>query len=66
MADFPTRIPDCDSHSAALLDLFFLLTLVIALQWLSIHWEILIVLLSQFPLTLHQIHNGMPISLHSL
>ena len=23
MADFPTRIPECDSHSAALLDLFF-------------------------------------------
>ena len=22
MVDFPTRIPDCDSHSPALLDLF--------------------------------------------
>ena len=29
-------------------------------QWFSIHWEILIMLLSQFPLTFHQIHNGMP------
>ena len=39
---------------------FFLLTLVFVLQWLSLHWEILIMLLSQFPLTFHQIHNGMP------
>ena len=39
---------------------FFLLMLVFVLQWLSLHWEILIMLLSQFPLTFHQIHNGMP------
>ena len=45
---------------------FFLLTLVFVLQWLSLHWEISIMLLSQFPLTFHQIHNGMPIALHSL
>ena len=51
MVNFPTRIPDCDSHSPALLDLF-LLTLVFVLQWLSLHWEILI-MLSQFPLTFH-------------
>ena len=37
----------------------FLLTLVFVLQWLSLRWEILIMLLSQFPLTLHHIHNGM-------
>ena len=49
--NFPTRIPDCDSHSPALLDLFISLTLVFVLQWLSLHWEILIMLLSQFPLT---------------
>ena len=36
---------------------FFLLALVFFLLWL--HWEILIILLSQFPLTSHQIHNGM-------
>ena len=30
----------------------FLLTLVFVLQWLSLHWEILIMLLCQFPLTL--------------
>ena len=38
----------------------FLLKLVFVLEWLSFHWEILIMLLSQFPLTFHQIHNGMP------
>ena len=52
MDNFPTCIPDCDSHSHALLD-FFLLTLVFVLQWLSFHWEILIMLLSQFPLIFH-------------
>ena len=30
----------------------FLLMLVFVLQWLSLHWEILIMLLSQFSLTL--------------
>ena len=35
----------------------FLLMLVFVLQWLSLHWEILIMLLSQFPSTFHQIHN---------
>ena len=30
---------------------FFLLTLLFVLQWLSLHWESLIILLSQFPLT---------------
>ena len=38
----------------------FLLTLVFVLQWFSLHWEILIMLLSQSPLTFHQIHNEMP------
>ena len=36
MVNFPTRILDCDSHWPALLDLF-LLTLLIVLQWLSLH-----------------------------
>ena len=40
MVNFPPRIPDCDSHSPGLLDLF-LLMLVLVLQWLSLHWEIL-------------------------
>ena len=47
--EFSTRIPDCDFHSAALLDLF-LLTPVVVQQWLSLYWDILM-LLSQFPLT---------------
>ena len=40
--------------------IYLFLTLVFVLQWLSLHWEILIMLLSQFPLTFHQSHNGMP------
>ena len=38
----------------------FLLALVFVLQWFYLYWQILIMLLSQFPLTFHQIHNGMP------
>ena len=38
----------------------FLLMLVFVLQWLSLHWEILIMLLPQFPLTFHNIYNRMP------
>ena len=55
--NFPTWIPDLNSHSPAFL---FLLMLLFALQWLSLHWEILIVLLSQFPLTFCQTQNRMP------
>ena len=45
---------------------FFLLMLVFVLQWLSLHCKILIMLLSQFPLAFHHIHNKMPlfIALH--
>ena len=63
---FPTQIPDCHSHSLAVLDFFFLLTLVFVLQWLSLYLEILIMLLPQFPLTFHHIHRGWPVSLHWL
>ena len=38
---------------------FFLLMLVFVLQWLSLHWEILIMLLSHFPLTFRQTQNEM-------
>ena len=38
---------------------FFLLTLLFALQWPPLHWEILIKLFSEFPFTFHQIVNGM-------
>ena len=57
IVNFPTRIPDCDSHSPAFLDYFFLLMLVFVLQWLSLHWEILIMLLFQFPLTFQKTKN---------
>ena len=59
MVNFPTWIPDCDSHSPALLDISILLTLLFVLQWFSLDWEIPIMLLSQFPLTF-QTHKGVP------
>ena len=58
MVNVPTQIPDCDPYSPALLDLFLFSAAMIVLQWPSLHWEILIMLLSQFPLTFQQIHNG--------
>ena len=59
MVNFPTWIPDCDSHSPALLDISILLTLLFVLQWFSLDWEIPIMLLSQFPLTF-QTHKRVP------
>ena len=53
MVNFPIWIPDFDYHSPALLDLFLS-------SDSSICSTILIMLLSQFPLTFHQIYNGMP------
>ena len=43
----------------------FLLMLIFVLQCLSLHWEILVMLLSQFPLTFYQIKKGCPISSNS-
>ena len=60
MVNFPTQIPECDSHSMLFWIHLFLLTLVFALQWLSLHWETLIMMLSQLPLTFHQIYYGTP------
>ena len=37
IVNFPNWIPDCDSHSSALLDLFLLLMLIFIIQWLSFH-----------------------------
>ena len=37
MVNFPMLIPDCDSQSPALLDLFLSSELVFVLQWLSLH-----------------------------
>ena len=50
IVNFNTWIPDCDSHSHALWIYSFLLMLVFVLQWLFLHWEILI-MFSQFPST---------------
>ena len=48
MVNFPTRIPDCDSHSPALLD-FFLSSDTSTFSKMF-----------HFPSTFHHIHNGMP------
>ena len=38
---------------------FFLLMLIFVLQWFSLHWQILIMFLSEFPLIFHETQNGM-------
>ena len=43
----------------------FLLTLIFVLQWLSLHGEILIMLLSQFHLLSNKLKTGCPISSHA-
>ena len=56
MVNFPTQIPDCDSHNPALLDLFLssdasiynTMNIRFSIRWLSLYWETLIRLLSQF------------------
>ena len=59
MVNFPTPISNCDSHSPAVLD-FFLSSVSICSTMALLHCEILIMLLSQFPLTSYHIHNGPP------
>ena len=59
MIDFPTQIPDCDSHSPALLGLF-LLMLVFVLQWVSFHWKILIMFFVSFLCLSDKQRIGMP------
>ena len=60
MVNFPTRIPDYDSHILLFWIYFCLVSIVFVLQSLSLHWEILTMLLFQFPLTFHQSYNGKP------
>ena len=60
MLNFPARNLDCDSDTLSPLDLFLSSDDGIVLQWLSLHLEILIMSLSQFPLTLRQTHILMP------
>ena len=45
---------------------FLHLMLVFVLQWFSLHWEVLIMLLSQFPLTFQLIYNGMHAPFHHI
>ena len=62
MANFSNRITDCDYHSSPVLHLFiylFIVKLVFILQWIPLHWKILIMLLSQIPLTFCQTQNNM-------
>ena len=60
MVNFPTQIPDCDSHSPALLDLFLSsdasICSTVAFPPLGNSDHVL----SQFPLAFQLIHNGMP------
>ena len=53
MVNFPTQSPDCDCHSPALLDLFLSSDSSICSAMAFLHWEFLIILLSQFPWTFH-------------
>ena len=57
MVNCSTQISDCDCQSPGFLICLFLLMLLFVLEWLSLHWKILIML---FPLTFYQTHNGMP------
>ena len=59
MVNFPIWIPDCDSHNSTFCIYLFLLMLAFVLQWLHLHWEILIMLLSQFQLNFRQTQNRM-------
>ena len=61
MVNFPTRIPDCDSHSPALLDLFLSsdASICSTMAFPPLGNSDLL-LLSQFALTLHHITNRMP------
>ena len=54
--NFPAWIPDCGSHSPAVLDIFRFLPLIFVLMWLSLLWENLN-MFSQFPLAFIQIQK---------
>ena len=60
IVNFPTRFPDYDSHISALLDLFISSESSILSVEAFPHLEIIIMLLSQFPLTFLQTQKGMP------
>ena len=54
MANFLTWIPDCDSHSPTLLELFLSSDRSISSTMVFPHWEILILFWFQFLLTFRQ------------
>ena len=54
------------SQAVILIPLLFWIYFFLVLQYFSLHLEILIMFLSQFPLTFYQIHNGMPCFIASL
>ena len=60
MVNFPTRIPDCDCHSPALLDKPFSsdASICSAMAFPPLENSDHVVVL--FPLTFHQIHKWMP------
>ena len=60
MVNVPTRIPDCDSHSFALLDLFLSSDASICSIMAFPPLGILIMLLSQIRLTFYRLYSGMP------
>ena len=60
MTNFPTWIPDCKSHSLALSDLFISSSTSICSTMPSLHWETLIMFLSQLSLILPHTHKEMP------
>ena len=59
LVNFPTQIPTVTLTVVLFFIYFFPLMLGFVLQRLSLHCEILIMLLSQFAVTFHEIHYGM-------
>ena len=59
MLNFPTQIQNCDSHSSTVLNLFLSSDASICSTLVFLHWKILIMLVSQFPLAFHHFHNGL-------
>ena len=53
MVNFLNWLSDCHSHSLVLLDLFLFLVPVFVLQWTSLSWVILMILLFQVKFTFH-------------
>ena len=60
MINLSTWIPDCDSHSPPVLDLLLFSDAGTCSAMAFTQLKILIMLLSQFPLTFHQTQNDMP------